>query len=193
MTRTPSLLTGLWRPLRNRGDRGALPGPQQPATARLWPYAEQLSGSAFTAPRTKTAAVALPDRRPPIIARSSDIVAARCSKRRPATRRCANRLRGDPPSGHSRDEDFVDGWRRCFARRPRTRGARGSQSTCDAQHGRRVLHADGELLIYPATGHDRAPDRARAMELAPGRSACAARMENSRRMLEAEVAGLRFG
>ena len=153
---------------------GALPkgrnSPQRPAFGL---YAEQLSGSSFTAPRHENRRSWLYRLRP-------------TADHRPFTRYCGaklfaagtieeplapNRLRWDPPQDLPEDADFVDGMVTMLVNRDPSdlEGVavhlyRASKSMT----GRLFVDADGELLIIPQQGELRVVTEFGVLEVAPG-------------------------
>ena len=153
---------------------GALPkgrnSPQRPAFGL---YAEQLSGSSFTAPRHENRRSWLYRLRP-------------TADHRPFTRYCdaklfaagtieeplaPNRLRWDPPQDLPEGADFVDGMVTMLVNRDPSdlEGVavhlyRASKSMT----GRLFVDADGELLIIPQQGELRVVTEFGVLEVAPG-------------------------
>jgi homogentisate 1,2-dioxygenase len=153
---------------------GALPkgrnSPQRPAFGL---YAEQLSGSAFTAPRHENRRSWLYRMRPTADHRPYQrYQGAPLFAPRPVEGPMApNRLRWDPPADLPADKDFVDGLVTMMVNRSpeELTGAaihlyRASQSMTD----RVFVDADGELLIIPQSGTLAIFTEMGRMEVAPG-------------------------
>ena len=153
---------------------GALPrgrnSPQKPAFGL---YAEQVSGSAFTAPRADNRRSWLyrmrptADHRPFERYRGAPLFEATSSDAPLAP----NRLRWDPPSDLRSDEDFVDGMAAMLsARRPEDlEGVAVHVYRATRSMDRRVfVNADGELLIIPQHGAIELQTELGRVAIAPG-------------------------
>jgi homogentisate 1,2-dioxygenase len=153
---------------------GALPrgrnSPQRPAFGL---YAEQLSGSAFTAPRHENRRSWLYRMRPtadhrPFVRYQGALLFACGTSDEPLA---PNRLRWDPPADLPADADFVDGMATMMANRAaeELEGVavhlyRASRSMTD----RLFANADGELLVIPQSGTLRLFTEMGRMDLPPG-------------------------
>ena len=167
-------LTGFGSHFETEAVPGALPkgrnSPQRPAFGL---YAEQLSGSAFTAPRHENRRSWLYRMRPTADHRPySRYAGAKLFAPDPVNEPLPpNRLRWDPPSDLPADADFVDGLVTMMANRDPSELTgvaihlyRASRSMTD----RVFVNADGELLIIPQSGALRLFTELGIMELAPG-------------------------
>ena len=166
--------TGFGNQFETEAVPGSLPigrnSPQLPAHGL---YAEQLSGSAFTAPRHENRRSWLYRMRPtadhpPYRPYLGAPLFAPASRLEPVA---PNRLRWDPPADLPAEGDFVDGLVTMLTNRDPSdlTGAavhiyRASRSMTD----RVLVDADGELLIIPQQGTLRIFTEAGRMELAPG-------------------------
>ncbi|MEO5612971.1 MAG: homogentisate 1,2-dioxygenase, partial [Sphingomicrobium sp.] len=166
--------TGFGGQFESEATDGALPigrnSPQRPAFGL---YAEQLSGSAFTAPRHDNRRSWLyrvrptADHRPFERYRGAPLLEAAPSDSPMAP----NRLRWDPPSDLRGDEDFVDGMAAMLcARRPEDlEGVAVHVYRATRSMDRRVfVDADGELLIIPQQGTIELQTELGRLEIAPG-------------------------
>jgi homogentisate 1,2-dioxygenase len=167
-------LTGFGAHFESEAVAGALPkgrnSPQRPAYGL---YAEQLSGSAFTAPRHENRRSWLYRMRPtadhlPFAPYDGSKLFARPAAGGPIA---PNRLRWDPPDDLPDGADFVDGLVTMMVNRD------PSELTGVAIHlyrasrsmkGRVFVDADGELLIIPQSGTLRLFTEMGRMDLAPG-------------------------
>ena len=167
-------LTGFGGQFETEAVPGALPkgrnSPQRPAFGL---YAEQLSGSAFTAPRHENRRSWLYRMRP-----TADHQPYRRYEGAPsfsatpiAEPIAPNRLRWDPPSDLPAGADFVDGLVTMMVNRDPSELTgvaihlyRASKSMAD----RVFVDADGELLIIPQAGTLRMFTEMGRMDLAPG-------------------------
>jgi homogentisate 1,2-dioxygenase len=153
---------------------GALPkgrnSPQRPAFGL---YAEQLSGTAFTAPRGENRRSWLYRMRPTADHRpferylGANLFAAEAGDGPLAP----NRLRWDPPSDLPADADFVDGMATMLhARAPEDlEGVAVHLYRASLSMDRRVfVDADGELLIIPQQGRIELHTELGRLEVAPG-------------------------
>jgi homogentisate 1,2-dioxygenase len=174
MTDALRYMAGLGGHFESEAVENALPhgrnSPQRPAFGL---YAEQLSGSAFTAPRHENRRSWLYRMRP-------------TADHRPFTRYSAahlfapgtvdeplppNRLRWDPPHDLPGDADFVDGMVTMLANRDPSdlEGVAVHLYRATKSMTRRVfVDADGELLIIPQHGTLRIATELGRMEVAPG-------------------------
>ena len=167
-------LTGFGGHFETEAVAGALPkgrnSPQRPAFGL---YPEQLSGSAFTAPRHENRRSWLYRMRPTADHRPYQrFDGAPLLAPGPADGPLApNRLRWDPPADLPADKDFVDGMVTMMVNRPpeELTGVaihlyRASRSMTD----RVFVDADGELLIIPQSGTLRIFTEMGRMDVAPG-------------------------
>ena len=167
-------LTGFGAHFETEAVAGALPkgrnSPQRPAFGL---YTEQLSGTAFTAPRHENRRSWLYRLRPtadhrPYRRYTGASLFAPGTIQEPLA---PNRLRWDPPSDLPEGGDFIDGLVTMMANRDPAdlTGVaihlyRASRSMTD----RVVVNADGELLIIPQSGALRLFTEMGRMELPPG-------------------------
>ncbi|HET9397460.1 MAG TPA: homogentisate 1,2-dioxygenase [Sphingomicrobium sp.] len=169
-----SYLTGFGGHFETEAVPGALPkgrnSPQRPAFGL---YAEQLSGTAFTAPRHENRRSWLYRLRPtadhrPYSRYDGAPLFAAGSADGPST---PNRLRWDPLADLPADRDFIDGMVTMMVNRD------ASELTGVAIHlyrasrpmtGRIFVNADGELLIIPQSGNLRIFTEMGRMEIPPG-------------------------
>jgi homogentisate 1,2-dioxygenase len=171
---TSGYMTGIGNHFASEAVAGALPegrnSPQRPAFGL---YAEQLSGTAFTAPRHENRRSWLyrlrptADHRPFERYKGAPLFAPGIAKAPLAP----NRLRWDPPTDLPDGADFVDGMVTMLANRDPAdlEGVavhlyRASKSMT----GRVFVDADGELLIIPQSGMLRIATELGRMEVAPG-------------------------
>jgi homogentisate 1,2-dioxygenase len=171
---TSGYMTGIGNHFASEAVAGALPegrnSPQRPAFGL---YAEQLSGTAFTAPRHENRRSWLYRLRPTADHRpfepypGAPLFAPGTAKAPLAP----NRLRWDPPTDLPDGADFVDGMVTMLANRDPAdlEGVavhlyRASKSMT----GRVFVDADGELLIIPQSGILRIATELGRMEVAPG-------------------------
>ena len=167
-------LTGFGGSFETEAVPGALPkgrnSPQRPAFGL---YAEQLSGSAFTAPRHENRRSWLYRLRPTADHRPfSTYEGARLFRSGAAKGPLApNRLRWDPPSDLPDNADFVDGLVTMMVNRDASELTgvavhlyRATRSMTD----RVFVDADGELLIIPQSGMLRIFTEMGRMEVPPG-------------------------
>jgi homogentisate 1,2-dioxygenase len=169
-----SYLTGFGAHFETEAAPGALPkgrnSPQRPAFGL---YAEQLSGTAFTAPRHENRRSWLyrlrptADHRPFKPYAGAPLFGAGAA----AGPIAPNRLRWDPPADLPGDGDFVDGLVTMMVNRPpdELTGVtihlyRASRSMTD----RVFVDADGELLIIPQAGTLRIFTELGRMDVSPG-------------------------
>ena len=167
-------LTGFGAHVESEAVPGALPkgrnSPQRPAFGL---YAEQLSGSAFTAPRHENRRSWLYRMRPtadhrPFTRYEGARLFAPGTVNEPLA---PNRLRWDPPSDLPADMDFVDGLVTMMANRDPAdlEGValhlyRAERSMVD----RVFANADGELLIIPQSGDLHIVTELGRIDVAPG-------------------------
>jgi homogentisate 1,2-dioxygenase len=188
-------LTGFGGHFETEAVQGALPkgrnSPQRPAFGL---YAEQLSGSAFTAPRHENRRSWLYRMRPTADHRpftpydgASKFVAA--AAQGPVT---PNRLRWDPPGDLPANADFVDGLVTMLVNRD------PAELTGIAVHlyranrsmtARVFIDADGELLIIPQSGTLRIFTELGRLEVEPGWIALIPRGVRFRVDVEGEARG----
>ncbi len=166
-------LTGFGGHFETEAVPGALPkgrnSPQRPAFGL---YAEQLSGSAFTAPRHENRRSWLYRMRPTADHRpfkpyggSAGVAGAAQGPVAP------NRLRWDPPADLPTNSDFVDGLVTMLVNRDPTELTGVSVHLYRASRsmtGRVFVDADGELLIIPQSGTLRIFTEMGRLEVAPG-------------------------
>ncbi len=153
---------------------GALPkgrnSPQRPAFGL---YAEQLSGSSFTAPRHENRRSWLYRMRPtadhrPFTAYDGAPLFAPGTVKDPLP---PNRLRWDPPADLPEDRDFVDGMVTMLANRDPAdlEGVAVHLYRASKSMQRRIfVDADGELLIIPQSGLLRVVTELGLLKLEPG-------------------------
>jgi homogentisate 1,2-dioxygenase len=174
MTDAPRYMTGFGGHFETEAVPGALPkgrnSPQRPAFGL---YAEQVSGSAFTAQRHENRRSWLyrmrptADHRPFVRYEGASLLAPG-----PVDEPLApNRLRWDPPADLPADSDFVDGMVTMLVnRRPEDLEGvavhlyRASKSMTN----RVFVDADGELLIVPQKGDLRIVTELGVLEVSPG-------------------------
>jgi len=173
MTDALHYMTGFGGHFESEAVAGALPkgrnSPQRPAFGL---YAEQLSGSSFTAPRHENRRSWLYRMRPTADHRPFAAYAgARLFASPPATEPLApNRLRWDPPE-LPEGSDFVDGLATMLhARTPEgLEGCAVHLYFATESMDRRVFaNADGELLIIPQQGTIELQTELGRLEVAPG-------------------------
>jgi homogentisate 1,2-dioxygenase len=188
-------LTGFGAHLSSEAVPGALPharnSPQRPAFGL---YAEQLSGSAFTAPRYENRRSWLYRLRPtadhrPFIRYASAALFAPGVVDEPLA---PNRLRWDPPVDLPADADFINSMVTMMANRDpaELEGValhlyRAGKSMTD----RVFANADGELLIIPQVGAIRVVSELGILDLAPGWIALIPRGVRFRVEVEGEARG----
>ena len=174
---------------------GALPkgrnSPQRPAFGL---YVEQLSGTAFTAPRHENRRSWLyrlrptADHRPFVRYEAANLFA-------PATLEAPlapNRLRWNPPSDLPAGADFVDGMVTMLANRDPAdlEGVAVHQYRASKSMVRRVfVNADGELLIIPQAGTLRLTSELGLIEVSPGEVALVPRGVKFRVEVDGEALG----
>jgi homogentisate 1,2-dioxygenase len=171
---TTGYMTGFGGHFATEAVPGALPqgrnSPQRPAFGL---YAEQLSGSSFTAPRHENRRSWLYRMRPtadhrPFVAYDGAPLFAPGPVKAPLA---PNRLRWDPPEDLPGDKDFVDGMVTMLVNRSPEdlEGVaihlyRASRSMA----GRVFVDADGELVVIPQSGTLRIATELGILEVAPG-------------------------
>ena len=171
---TPAYMSGFGSHFESEAAEGALPkgrnSPQRPAFGL---YTEQLSGTAFTAPRSDNRRSWLyrmrptADHRPFEPYRGAPLFAAPADDQPLAP----NRLRWDPPADLPGNADFVDGLATMLhARRPEElEGCAVHLYRATRSMERRVfVDADGELLIIPQQGALLIRTELGVVEVAPG-------------------------
>src|SRR3954469_12364758 len=158
MTDALRYMTGFGGHFESEAVDGALPkgrnSPQRPAYGL---YAEQLSGSPFTAPRQENRRSWLYRMRPtadhrPFSRYEGATLFAPGTVREPLA---PNRLRWDPPADLPADGDFIDGMVTMLANRDPAdlEGVAVHLYRASTSMNRRVfVDADGELLILPQLG-----------------------------------------
>jgi homogentisate 1,2-dioxygenase len=195
MTDTLRFMAGFGNHFESEAVAGALPqgrnSPQRPAFGL---YAEQLSGTAFTAPRHENRRSWLYRMRPSADHRPFEPYRG-ASLFAPGTvdePLAPNRLRWDPPADLPDGADFVDGMVRMLANRDPAdlEGVavhlyRASKSMT----GRLFFDADGELLIVPQSGTLRIATELGRMEVAPGSVALVPRGVKFRVEVDGEARG----
>ena len=171
---TPTYLTGFGGHHATEAVPGALPqgrnSPQRPAFGL---YTEQLSGSAFTAPRHENKRSWLYRMRPTADHRPFTRYAG-AARFAPGTSKgplAPNRLRWDPLAPSPEGTDFVDGMVTIVANRDPAdlEGvAVHVYSATRGMDGRVFVNADGELLIIPQAGRLDILTELGRIEIAPG-------------------------
>ncbi|MFP5330633.1 MAG: homogentisate 1,2-dioxygenase, partial [Alphaproteobacteria bacterium] len=166
-------ITGFGGHFESEAVEGALPkgrnSPQRPAFGL---YAEQLSGSAFTAPRQENKRSWLyrlrptADHRPFKRYEDAPLFAPRAADGPLAP----NRLRWDPPADLPQGKDFIDGMATMLVTRPAEdlEGVSVHLYRADRSMARIFVDSDGELLIIPQAGTLRIATELGMMEVAPG-------------------------
>jgi homogentisate 1,2-dioxygenase len=188
-------LTGFGSQFETEAAPGALPkgrnSPQRPAFGL---YAEQLSGTAFTAPRHENRRSWLyrmrptADHRPYLPYGGAGLFRAGAA----AGPVAPNRLRWDPPADLPAGTDFVDGLVTMMVNRDPSEltgvAIHLYRATRSMQH-RLFVDADGELLIIPQAGTLRIFTEMGRMEVAPGWIGLIPRGVRFRVELDAEARG----
>src|SRR5438874_2488631 len=167
-------MTGFGGHFATEAVEGALPkGRNSPQRPPFGLYAEQLSGSSFTAPRHENRRSWLYRMRPtadhpPFVAYGGAPLFAPGTVDEPLA---PNRLRCDPPADLPEDADFVDGMVTMLANRDPAdlEGVavhlyRATKSMMD----RAFVDADGELLIIPQRGEIRVVTEFGRLDVPPG-------------------------
>ena len=174
MTDQLEYLTGFGGHFETEAVDGALPkgrnSPQRPAFGL---YAEQLSGTAFTAPRHENRRSWLYRLRPTADHRPFQAYAGAplFAKGAAAGPIAPNRLRWDPPSDLRGEADFVDGLATMMVNRPPEELTGVSihlYRATRSMSGRVLMNADGELLIIPQAGTLFIFTEMGRMDVAPG-------------------------
>jgi homogentisate 1,2-dioxygenase len=171
---TTGYMTGLGGHFETEAVKGALPkgrnSPQRPAYGL---YAEQLSGSSFTAPRQENRRSWLYRMRPtadhrPFVAYDGAPLFAPGTLKEPLA---PNRLRWDAPKELPEGKDFVDGMVTMLA----TRSPEDLEGVAvhlyraaKPMEGRVFVDSDGELLMIPQQGELRIFTELGRMDVAPG-------------------------
>jgi homogentisate 1,2-dioxygenase len=171
---TTGYMTGFGGHFATEAVPGALPqgrnSPQRPAFGL---YAEQLSGSSFTAPRHENRRSWLyrmrptADHRPFVAYQGAPLLAPESVK----TPLAPNRLRWDPPDDLPEGKDFVDGLVTLLVNRAPEdlEGVAVHLYRASRSMERRVfVNADGELVIIPQSGELRIATELGGLEVAPG-------------------------
>src|SRR3954462_12993176 len=171
---TTGYMTGFGGQFATEAVPGALPqgrnSPQRPAFGL---YAEQLSGSSFTAPRHENRRSWLYRMRPtadhrPFVAYDRAPLFAPGPAKAPLA---PNRLRWDPPNDLPEGKDFIDGMVTMLVNRSPEdlEGVAVHLYRASKSMARRVfVDADGELLIVPQSGGLLIATEFGRMEVAPG-------------------------
>ena len=174
MTNAPRYSSGLGGYFETEAVAGALPkgrnSPQRPAFGL---YAEQLSGSSFTAPRHENRRSWIYRMRPtadhpPFTRYGGAPLFAAAAGTGPLA---PNRLRWDPPADLPAGTDFVDGLVTMLTTREpaELEGVALYLYRAEKSMERRVfVNADGELLIIPQSGTLHIATELGRMDLAPG-------------------------
>jgi len=174
MTDALQYMTGFGGQFETEAVPGALPkGRNSPQRPPFGLYAEQLSGSSFTASRHENRRSWLYRMRPtadhrPFAAYDGAPLFAPESKDRPLA---PNRLRWDPPQDLPEGRDFVDGMVTVLANRPPEdlEGVAVHLYRADrSMTGRVFADSDGELLIIPQSGALRLFTELGMLDVAPG-------------------------
>jgi homogentisate 1,2-dioxygenase len=195
MTNARDYMTGFGGHFASEAVAGALPqGRNSPQRPVFGLYAEQLSGSSFTAPRHENRRSWLYRMRP-------------TADHRPFTRYAAaplfapgtvkeplapNRLRWDPPADLPEGADFVDGLATMFANRDPAdlEGVAVHLYRATKSMNRRVfVDADGEMLIIPQMGSLTIATELGCLEVAPGTVAVIPRGVKFRVAVEGDCRG----
>lgn len=174
MSNALTYLTGFGGPFETEAVPGALPkgrnSPQRPAYGL---YAEQLSGTAFTAPRHENRRSWLYRMRPtadhrPFVRYDGAIGFTAATVSEPVA---PNRLRWDPPADLPADADFIDGMVAMLGNRHPSdlTGVALHLYSASRSMGRRLfVNADAEMLIIPQQGTLHLFSEMGRMDLAPG-------------------------
>jgi homogentisate 1,2-dioxygenase len=192
---TTGYMTGFGGHFATEAVPGALPqgrnSPQRPAFGL---YAEQLSGSSFTAPRHENRRSWLyrmrptADHRPFVAYQGAPLLAPESVK----TPLAPNRLRWDPPDDLPEGKDFVDGLVTLLVNRAPEdlEGVAVHLYRASRSMERRVfVNADGELVIIPQSGELRIATELGGLEVAPGFIAVVPRGVKFRVEVDAEARG----
>ena len=174
MTTALNYQTGFGGHFESEAVKGALPkgrnSPQKPAYGL---YAEQVSGSAFTAPRHENRRSWLYRLRPTADHRPFEAYggAPLFKAQAPTTPLAPNRLRWDPLGKAPPGTDFVDGLVTMLVNRDpaELEGVAVHLYRAAASMERRLfVNADGEMLIIPQAGTVRIASEFGRLEVAPG-------------------------
>ena len=169
-----SYLTGFGSYFETEAVAGSLPkGRNSPQRPSYGLYAEQLSGSAFTAPRHENRRSWLYRMRPTADHRPFEPynAAPLFSPALNGAQISPNRLRWNPPADLPAGADFVDGMVTMMVNRDPselTGVAIHLYRATRSMRGRVFMNADGELLIIPQSGTLRLFTEMGRMELPPG-------------------------
>jgi homogentisate 1,2-dioxygenase len=167
-------MTGFGAHFESEAIHGALPkGRNSPQRPPFGLYAEQVSGTAFTAPRHENRRSWLYRMRPtadhkPYVRYGGATLFAPGTVKDPVA---PNRLRWDPPADLPAGCDFVDGMATMMANRDPAdlSGVAVHLYRAEKSMDRRLfVDADGELLIIPQAGTLRIATEFGRMEVAPG-------------------------
>ncbi len=188
-------LTGFGSHFETEAVAGALPkGRNSPQRPPLGLYAEQLSGSAFTAPRHENRRSWLYRLRPTADHRPFERYddAALFTPGTPSEPLAPNRLRWDPPADQPTGKDFVDGMATMLANRDPAdlEGVAVHLYRASKSMERRLfVDADGELLIIPQSGELRIVTELGRLNVAPGSVALIPRGVRFRVEIDGEARG----
>jgi homogentisate 1,2-dioxygenase len=169
----PRYLSGFGNHFASEALPGALPeGQNAPQVPRYGLYTEQLSGTAFTAPRGETRRSWLYRSRPSAAHPRYERIADGALRSAPVTE-CEptpNRLRWDPPPFPAEPRDFLDGLVTMAANGSAAEG-RGMAAhyylATRSMTARAFSNADGELLFVPQEGALRLVTEFGILELSP--------------------------
>ena len=171
---TSGYMTGFGAHFETEAVQGALPrGRNSPQRPTFGLYAEQLSGSSFTAPRNENRRSWLYRMRPtadhrPFVRYDGAPLFAPATGNEPLA---PNRLRWDPPKDLPEGKDFIDGMVTMLVNRSpeELEGVAVHLYRASKSMERRVfVDADGELLIIPQQGDLRVVTELGGLEIAPG-------------------------
>ena len=174
MTAKLSYQSGFGNEFATEAITGALPqGQNSPQRAPLGLYAEQLSGTAFTAPRAQNRRTWTYRIRPSVLQRPFKQISNGLLRSGPFTETPPppNQLRWDPLPVPSEPTDFIDGLVTMAGNGDVAVGAGVGIHiyACNQSMQRRFFYnADGELLIVPQLGRLRFCTELGVIELAPG-------------------------
>ncbi|MFL6766027.1 MAG: homogentisate 1,2-dioxygenase [Sphingomicrobium sp.] len=195
MTDALRYMTGFGAHFETEAVAGALPkGRNSPQRPPFGLYAEQLSGSSFTAPRHENRRSWLYRMRPTADHRpfARYEAAPLFGNAAPAEPLAPNRLRWDPPKDLPVGKDFVDGMVTMLVNRaPQDlEGVAIHLYRASGSMERRVfVNADGELLIIPQSGPLRITTELGRIDVAPGAIAIVPRGVKFRVEVEQESRG----
>jgi homogentisate 1,2-dioxygenase len=190
-----SYLTGFGGNFETEAVAGSLPkGRNSPQRPSYGLYAEQFSGSAFTAPRHENRRSWLYRMRPTADHRPFEPYSAAplFSAAPNGGKIPPNRLRWNPPTDLPGDADFVDGMVTMMVNRDPselTGVAIHLYRATRSMRGRVFVNADGELLIIPQAGTLRLFTEMGRMELPPGWVGIVPRGVRFRVEIDAEALG----